>query len=724
VPELLAAQAMASGVTGWSGVVETREAGGLLYAYASGNDTESATTIRTRGRALAVVAPGPQAVMGDGLPPGRQARVHFLHDTGTGQSTVLSSAPFETPSAEAGAGTLRIAILKRGQHEIAPEAVFFRASVTAPGLREAPDRGDYDESFHKALYVWDFGDPGAASDKVVNLPAAHNDLNRAYGKEVAHVFTTPGGYAVTCTAYDADGVLIGSDRVTLQVRDPAAIFEGERTILIDPDGRGDPARYPEAQVVRDWDTAWQARRDLGEETTGRILLPRGSVTRLTEQLTLNWHYANVHVSAWGTGPRPVLETAGPDLIYCNHQCGRDVVFQGIAFRGPWDSTTETGRHAVGFATEQENDRAVVLDDCTFSGFGLSVFVIDEWDQRFASMFVLHNCDVTNWGDYGAYFGTNADQFIAFLGTAIHQDTHAMMGGGGRKAADRNQHGPIRLANGGHTHISVCDLFSRNGWSDAGGVAADQPCLRWASSAAQQSEARSSCNLERSALEGGFLLVSIDNAGSGGPSYGTNFVMDKCLLVGSARTFMGVLIQYTGVTLRNSIMVRPRTAMISNRWRGWVIRADVPDDIGAPNDPVEVYGNTMVNLLDDAQRGPADLVLDKDIEGFERFSFENNVAFAPNATGQQPEDPRLSTAPMPTAGGAWAARYLGPRHRGLSGNGAQLTLDTTFATPPETVGTYRPLPGSPVIDSSSGRVPVDDFFGRMRSDMPERGAIET
>jgi hypothetical protein len=27
---------------------------------------------------------------------------------------------------------------------------------------------------------------------VVNLPEAHNDLNRAYGKEVAHVFTRPG----------------------------------------------------------------------------------------------------------------------------------------------------------------------------------------------------------------------------------------------------------------------------------------------------------------------------------------------------------------------------------------------------------------------------------------------------------------------------------------------------------------------------------------------------
>jgi hypothetical protein len=66
-------------------------------------------------------------------------------------------------------GRVDVSILKRSALSVAPETVFFRARITAPGLSEAADRGRYDESFHKPLYVWDFGDPGAVSDKVVNL---------------------------------------------------------------------------------------------------------------------------------------------------------------------------------------------------------------------------------------------------------------------------------------------------------------------------------------------------------------------------------------------------------------------------------------------------------------------------------------------------------------------------------------------------------------------------
>jgi hypothetical protein len=53
---------------------------------------------------------------------------------------------------------------------------------------------------------------------------------------------------------------------------------------------------------------------------------------------------------------------------------------------------------------------------------------------------LHNCDITNWGSYGIYCGSNADQFIALLGTAIHQHEEAMMGGGQRR---KERHQPAR-----------------------------------------------------------------------------------------------------------------------------------------------------------------------------------------------------------------------------------------------------------------------------------------
>jgi len=621
-------------------------------------------------------------------------------------------------------GEVGVSILKRSALSVAPEAVFFRARVAGPGLTEATDRGSYDESFHKVLYIWEFDDPGAASDKVVNLPEAHNDLNRAYGKEVAHVFTGPGLYRVHCTAYAPDGALIGEDAIEVEIGDPDTVFAEDRTILLDPDGQGDARTHPGAQIFTDWEAGWQALRDL--DAPGRLLLKRGTSLRLPESLRIPRNMPNVYLSAWGSGPRPVLSAEGDRaLIIVNHRFEGDTVLRGIALRGDWDSTTETGTQIPGLMTEQTHDRSVLVDDCTFSGFGITFFVRRDVEGRnFRSLFALHNCDITNWGDYGVFVDLNLDQFIAILGCAIHQTPEALMGGGGSKSGDTNQHGPIRIAHGGHTHISACDLFSRNGWSMAAGIAADQPCLRWSTSQDEQAETRSSAMVERCAMEGGFDIVAVRDQNSRGPYYGTNFVMDKCLLVGTARTWTGVHVGLTGTTVRNTIMVRPDTPMLTNAWAAWVIRAeDNPEGQNDPFDPVEIYANTLVNLMSDANRDGRALAAERDIDLFETFSFENNLVYAPNATGQQPEDPRLSPEPMPTSGGVWRSRYLGPRYRGLSDRGAQPDLDRRFATPEGSVARLAPLPGSPARDSASGRVPVDDFFGRPRGEDPDRGALE-
>jgi hypothetical protein len=133
-----------------------------------------------------------------------------------------------------GSGRVAISILARTQAELAPDGVFFRASVDDPGIVQATGRSGYDPSFHDCTYIWDFGDPGAVSDKVVNLPAAHNDLNCAYGKEVGHVFTRPGRHTVTCTVYGPEGP-VGSDALDIEVGDPDRAFAPEQTILLDPD---------------------------------------------------------------------------------------------------------------------------------------------------------------------------------------------------------------------------------------------------------------------------------------------------------------------------------------------------------------------------------------------------------------------------------------------------------------------------------------------------------
>jgi hypothetical protein len=722
------AHAEAYGISGWIGRIDTDAAGGQLHYLVSENRSEPPSRILARGQRVAAGAAGRQTIaQADAqLTPGKRYRLHYMHRLGLGQDLAEASPPFIAAALERGRGDVEVSTLKRSRHQVAPEAVFFRADISVEGIAQAPDRRSYDESFHKVLYIWDFDDPGAVSDKVRNVAAAHNDLNLAYGKEVAHVFSRPGRYAVTCTAYDSDGRLIGQDTETVTVGDPGEAFAGDRTVILDPAGDGPVGRDPDAQIITDLGDAWQILRDL--EAPGRLLLPRGATMELEDRIWLSHFLHGVHISTWGTGPRPVLVTgASTDLVYFGPHTDYDIVLQGLDMRGAWDSTTETGAQHPGFRTNQHNDRSVLLDDCSLSGFEINVHILDQGENRARSMFTLHNCDITNWGSYGLYCGSNADQFIALLGTAIHQHAEAMMGGGQRRQNDTNQQGPIRISNGGHTHISVCDLFSRNGWSTVEGLPADQPCLRWSTSPDEQRDARSSCTVERTAMEGGFTIVTLRDSVSGGPVYGTNFVMDKCLLVGTASTRGGIAIQYTGVTIRNTIMVRPNIPSFLHGWSAWVARRirrnEDPADTFNPGDPVEIYGNTMVNLMDDATRDGQALKTDQDIDAFEAFSFENNVAFTPNAPSQQPEDPRLSRDALETVGGVWRPRYRGTKYRDLGGSGAQLTMNEHFATPEGTVGNYLPLEDSPVIDSASGRVPVDDFLGRIRGEMPDRGARE-
>ncbi|MEM6421057.1 MAG: PKD domain-containing protein [Pseudomonadota bacterium] len=614
-----------------------------------------------------------------------------------------------------------LSVTRRSAFGFAPEAVFLRAGVTHPDHPEADTQAAYDPSFHGLRYAWEFGDPGAVSDKVVNLPAAHNDLNVGYGKEVAHVYARPGRYAVACVVHDEDGTEIGRAEMDVVVGDPEPFYGGPRTILVDPEGRGDPATYPDAAVVTGLQGALETMR--ASPAPVRILLKRGTVTPWASRIGIDRNVAGVRFGAWGSGPRPVLAAdprmEGRVLISVDPNHSGDTVFDGLAFEGPWDATTETGRQITLIEAFQTRDRAYLMTDCTFRGSGIAVHFVDLLpEDRTRAALTLNNCDITGWGDYGVYAGRfTVDQHIAVIGCAIHQHPEAMMGGGGTRDGQRNQHGPLRLSGGGHAYIACSDLFSRNGWSEAGqGLGADQPCLRWNSNTAAL---RSAGVVDRVAMEGGFTLVSVANVLGEEPVRGTNIVFDKCLLVGSARTRVIFDIEYTGVTVRNCLIVRPETPMVSLDWIAVFEDFRRDDRVYLdPGWPVRLYSNTIVNRM-----GPGrPLTVANGIDDFAVFSDENNVLFTPNAPGEMREAPGLAEAPLETVGGVWTARYLGVRHLDRGG-GAQIEMDRRFATPAGAVRLYAPAPGSPLIGTAMGTVAADDFFGQLRGDPPDRGAIE-
>ena len=618
---------------------------------------------------------------------------------------------------------ISISVTRRSRNFLAPEAIFFRANVrNIPGLSEADTRQAYDPSFHRLIYVWDFGDPGAASDKVVNLPRVHNDLNRGYGKEVAHVFTRPGRYTIGCRVFTLEGRFLAEDTEEIAVADPESFFAGIRTVLVDPAGRGDPTRYPDAQIATTPSEALAWLDALG--TDGRILLKRGQRYDIPERLAVAGQVPSFRLGAWGRGARPVLAAMRSGeydngLLHVTNSFAGDAVIEGVGFRGLWDSTTETGRQIGLYLGLQTNDKYHLLTDCSFDAAGTAVRLSGVRPET-RSAFTLHNCDITNWGDYGLHIGRmSSEQRNAILGCAIHQHRAAMMGGGSIKDGQRNQHGPIRVSNGGQSYIACSDLFSRNGWTAS--VGADQPCLRWHSNTGP---ARSAGIVERVAMEGGFAMIAVDDATGAEVIYGTHLVIEKCLLVGTARTRKGIGIGYGGTTVRNCLYIQPDRPLISERWTAaFYGQLGRQSGFVDPDWPVEVYSNTVVNHMSDAHRNGTALRMAQHLDGFERFAEENNIFAAPNAQGQQSETPHLRAEPMRTVGGRWQSRYAGPRYQDR-GSGAQLELDQRFATPDGTVFAYSPEAHSPVRNSAMGLWAGDDFFGRWRDDAaPDRGAIE-
>jgi hypothetical protein len=225
------------GSTGWTLTITTDEGDGALY-YLVTQGTATKPQVLA-GAAQPVTQSGEQIISGSGLSPSSTYRVYVLHQDAAGNdSPVLVSNPFTTDELGSGSGSVAIQIMGRSDLEVAPEAVWFRADVTDSSVTATNAIGSYDESFHKLTYIWDFGDPGAASDKLTNVPVAHNDLNKAYGKHAAHVYASPGIYTVTCTVYAENRTLIGSDMQQVIVGDPDTLFTGNRTILLDPAGAG------------------------------------------------------------------------------------------------------------------------------------------------------------------------------------------------------------------------------------------------------------------------------------------------------------------------------------------------------------------------------------------------------------------------------------------------------------------------------------------------------
>lgn len=747
-PVLSVPTGVKSGSTGGVGSVITNEAGGTLYwVVTTSTAIPSAAQIQAGQTHTGATAPasGSQAVPGTGaqttspaavgLSPSTTYYFHFVQADGAGnESNTLCSPSFMTDPAGSGTGTVTIAPFGSFTLGVAPHPIWFNASVSDPDVTEAAVRNAYDESYHDLLYVWDFGDPnGAASGHVQNLPLAHNNMNRAYGKKVAHVFSGAGPFTVTCTVYKEGGVLVGTDSYIVTAQDivsPDAAFPGTRTILVDPAGQGDQATYPGSQTVTTFAAGLSALSTLG--TTGRVLLKRGESYPVSAEIFITSAYPNLYLGNWGNpnDARPQLAMqngfSGNVLLHITGSFGlRDAVVDGIRMTGLWDSVTETGVFKTLFLPTTNDGQRNLLTDCELEGGGYLVGGgLDSTGQ-----IIIHNSDLRDWGDYGFNPGQGPNRRIAIIGTAIRQNEQAFQGGDNKAEPRGNRHGPIRIPNAEIIYMACNDIFSRNGWSGGNG-SADQSCLR-AITGPTDANAWTALNLERCAMEGGLGVMGLAHTGTT-TVYGSNVMIDKCLMVASAGTRYFIGSEYPGVTVRNCIFVKPNAPIAGGgSWYGGLFRGfNTGWNYISPNLPVKAYNNTHVNWLSDANRNGNAIGISSTTPGlawsdFPVFNLENNVQHTPNVPSQQIEDPVLTSGSMITVGGTWTSRFHGLRFQASRALNTfdQLTMDATYATDSTQIRDFAPDAGSPLINDAIGLEAIDDFYCQMRHPNPDRGAIE-
>jgi hypothetical protein len=109
-------------------------------------------------------------------------------------------------------------------------------------VEPAGDDNVYDRTQHDITYIWDFPDEGYVPMVTPNIPTSWRNRLRGYGKQVAHVFTSPGTKVVNCAAFDTKGnyafatFTFGVGGNAGPILDPDTFYAGDLTICVVSNG--------------------------------------------------------------------------------------------------------------------------------------------------------------------------------------------------------------------------------------------------------------------------------------------------------------------------------------------------------------------------------------------------------------------------------------------------------------------------------------------------------
>jgi hypothetical protein len=357
---------------------------------------------------------------------------------------------------------------------VAPFGAFFRATDLSgfSVLDDAAD-GEYDPSQHRITFVWNFGDRDYTPLISPNIPSQWQDTNLAFGRQVAHVWNSPGRYVVSCVAIDDSGAW-GKATFDIVVEDPNRFYARNSTFCVSQSGNfaGAPAGSQKFRSMEEARSAIQAYTRTTRDRA-RLLVRAGETFVNTPAFDFGSGDFRENLKSFQTGTfggkdrtRFTVDSAAHGLRYMApaNRYTRRFAIVDIDFQGPWDSATETGP-VVGVASTITSRSPILVHRCRFNGFSELSFEHLEDEQ---TSFILSDSEVTNWANYGIAF---TPARMAVIGCDIHQHADAL-GGVNQGVGDQrpfelgNRHGPFR-GGGSQFFCSATSWFSRNGWSASG-----------------------------------------------------------------------------------------------------------------------------------------------------------------------------------------------------------------------------------------------------------------
>ncbi|MBN1491134.1 MAG: PKD domain-containing protein [Phycisphaerae bacterium] len=275
---------------------------------------------------------------------------------------------------------------------VAPLGVFFDAVDEAnPAWTSGvvqPGDGDY-ASYH---YEWDFGNPdsGNWSTGRKNPDGSYPSKNTATNYLAAHVYETPGTYAVTLTVTDTDGVKHRYAQVIT-----VSAFSGTTYYVSSSEGNDANPGTSEQAPLR---TFAAAMTKLATNT--RILFKRGDSWSTQTGASLAGIPGPGIIGAYGDGNRPVIQLTVADAILVNIAGQPDWRIMDLYVRGagtPGRGIENHGHHGLTLRCYVTNFRNGIHN----TGYGCGVLSVEN-----------ELVDNTN---YCAFTGSESSRRSGFLG---------------------------------------------------------------------------------------------------------------------------------------------------------------------------------------------------------------------------------------------------------------------------------------------------------------------